>query len=314
VDDFAFKKGHRYGTLLVDLERHQPVELLPDRTAGALATWLHAHPGVTVIARDRSGEYARGATLGAPAAQQVADRWHLLQNLRDAVERICNRLYRTLQQLPPLTLPTVSATNYATLPMIQALRLPSAREQALRADARDRRLVRYDQARRLLSAGVSQLQIANQLQMGRATVRRFAAASTFPERVPRARQARLLDGYEGYLEERWCAGCTNASQLWREVHARGYRGVRKQVARWAQQQRCIPTTRVYHDLHIARPRIETNTQIMQPTTNCHHHITCRISPHTDCFFQDTAAFNTADDVLNPHPTVRHKPIIGFMLI
>jgi transposase len=237
VDDFAFKKGHRYGTILVDLERHQPIDLLPDRTAGTLATWLQAHPGVQVIARDRSGEYARGATLGAPAAQQVADRWHLLQNLRDALERMCNRLYRTLQQLPPLLLPSAVATTNALLPMIQALRLPSTHEQALRAHARDRRFVRYTQVRALITAGVSQFQIAKQLQMSRAAVRRFALASLFPERRPRARQARMLDGFEDYLEERWRSGCTNASQLWRELLARGYPGVRKQVARWAQQHR-----------------------------------------------------------------------------
>jgi hypothetical protein len=91
VDDFAVRKGRTSGTLLVDLERHRPIELLPDRTSGSLAALLKAHPGIEGISRDRSTEYARGATGGAPQAIQVADRFHLLVNLREALERLFDR-------------------------------------------------------------------------------------------------------------------------------------------------------------------------------------------------------------------------------
>ena len=91
VDDWAFRKGHRYGTILYDLETHQPVDMLADRTAESLTLWLKAHPGVEIISRDRASAYSEGAREGAPDAIQVADRFHLLKNLGDALERLLNR-------------------------------------------------------------------------------------------------------------------------------------------------------------------------------------------------------------------------------
>jgi transposase len=86
IDDFAFKKGNTYGTILVDLERQKVVDLLPERSTESLARWLTEHPGVEVAARDRSHVYAQGIAEGAPGAVQVADRWHLLHNLALALE------------------------------------------------------------------------------------------------------------------------------------------------------------------------------------------------------------------------------------
>jgi transposase len=108
VDDFAFRKGVRYGTLLVDLERGRPLELLPDRRAETLTTWLKEHPGVEVVTRDRSFEFAKGITGGALHAVQVADGFHLLVNLREMLERVVER---NRHRLPKIVLPQTTATE-----------------------------------------------------------------------------------------------------------------------------------------------------------------------------------------------------------
>jgi transposase len=100
VDDWAWRRGERYGSILVDLEAGRPVDLLPERTAAVLEQWLTEHPGMEVFVRDRSTEYARGATAGAPAATQVVDRWHVLRNVREVAERVLDRHAEDLRSLP----------------------------------------------------------------------------------------------------------------------------------------------------------------------------------------------------------------------
>ena len=240
VDDFAFRRGHRYGTIVIDLERQQRVDLLPDRSAATLATWLQGHPEVEIITRDRSTEYARGVTAGAPQAQQIADRWHLLVNLREALERMLTRLHAELRRLPPAAYGAVTPAVAVERRTRHPLRPASAQDQQMRSATRDQRRLRYEAVQALVADGVSQLQIAQRLGMSRHTVRRYAQAPQFPERAARARQRRMLDPYLPVLEAEWAAGCRNASALWRTIQQHGYPGVRKQIARWVQQRRTEP--------------------------------------------------------------------------
>src|SRR5204863_7649859 len=84
IDDWAIRKGQRYGSILIDLERHRPIDLLPEHASAPIATWFEEHPTVEIVARDRASIYAEALAKGAPHAQQVADRWHLTQNVGSA--------------------------------------------------------------------------------------------------------------------------------------------------------------------------------------------------------------------------------------
>ena len=227
VDDWARKRGCTYGTILIDQERHSVVDLLPDRTATALAAWLQAHPGVEIIARDRAGAYADGARRGAPDAIQVADRWHIIVNLREALERLVARKHAAVRAAaadlvpipsapPPIrTEPAApDASSGGSLTQVQ-------REQQAR---RARRYARYQEVVALHDQGLSARQIARTLGLARRTVQRFLQAEGFPERQPRRPRPTLVTPYEPYLRERWAAGCRNAAVLWREIRAQGFTG------------------------------------------------------------------------------------------
>jgi len=248
VDDWCRRKGRTYGTILVDMEQHRPLDLLMGREAAPLAQWLGDHPAVEIICRDRAGAYADGARQGAPNALQVADRWHLLKNLGEALERLLQRHH------PALTATAHALTEHARAAALQAIAadgaatppLPSlptdsspchlTRTQQEQQHRRDRRLARYEAVMDLQRQGLGVRAIARQLRIGRRVVRQYLTAPSFPERTPNRPRRTLLTPYEPYLRMRWEAGCQNAAALWRELRAQGFTGtesfVRQQVRPW----------------------------------------------------------------------------------
>jgi transposase len=243
IDDFAFKRGQRYGTLLVDLERRQPVDLLPDRQAETVAAWLSHHPGIEIISRDRAGAYAEGARLGTAQAMQVADRWHLLKNIRETLERLLTRDHHAIRQAA-MRVATRPGTPAAGAGTPEAATLATAvtpvsltRAQREQATRRERRLARYHEVVRLHQDGLPVRTIAQRLRMHRRTVRLFIRTGGFPERATPAARPSQLDGYREYLRQRWEAGCHNATVLWRELRAQGFRGCRTLVNRAIQPWR-----------------------------------------------------------------------------
>lgn len=235
VDDWAKCRGRVYGTILVDLERHRVIDLLTDRTAETLAQWLRAHPSVKVVARDRSMEYARGISEGAPQATQVADRWHLLVNLREALERLLDRIRPELNALVPVTV----SENPSDMPILR-LRPRSQGTEFVRQARQQQRQSLYEEIHRLRDAGTAIRAIAQQLHKSPTTIYKYLAMPEFPQKIARKRISSILDAYRDYLAQRWQAGCRNARQLWREIRQSGYPGTYRQVSRWAYERRESP--------------------------------------------------------------------------
>ena len=238
VDDFALRKRQTSGTVLIDQERHHPVALLPERTADTVAQWLREHPGVEVITRDRSQAYAEGARQGAPAATQVADRFHLLQNLAEALTQVftthgpaLDAVNAAVRQQP---VPLPDGTSAVPVPPPPT----PPPEQARAAQRAARRQAIYDKVWTLHRQGWTVPAIAAQVGRGRRTIERYLRTPTWPGRQHRSHYGRsLLNPSKDYLLERWNAGCRTAMQLFRELQPQGYTGSYRRVAAYASRLR-----------------------------------------------------------------------------
>jgi len=241
VDDWALKKGQNYGTILVDLEKRRPIDLLQGREAAPLEEWLKKHPEIEVIARDRAGAYADGSRKGAPQAKQVADRWHLMKNANEAFERLIQRQQKVIREaieklpVPQQTTASEKAATPAVVPETASEYKRSRSEREQRQAFHAERKASYDRVQELKLQGHTIIQIKKHLGLSYSQVASFYQAEEYPV-IKRARGRSQLDEFDAYLRERWSSGCHNAGQLHQELCEKGYPGsgvtVRRHVQLW----------------------------------------------------------------------------------
>ncbi|MEV6113006.1 ISL3 family transposase [Streptomyces sp. NPDC052109] len=211
VDEFALRRGRRYGTILVDVEAGRVVDVLPDRTSETFGAWLTSHPGAEIICRDRASAYTKAIKEAAPDAMEVADRWHLLQNLSDAIEKTCHQHRPCLKKHAerggdrPIQMPLVDA-------------LPPTRIV-------QRVLQHHAELTRMVAAGHPLSDIARRLGLDRKTVRRYRDTS-LDHLLDSARDRRpeKLDAFKPFLQQQYAVGITNGRILFQQIRERGFRG------------------------------------------------------------------------------------------
>lgn len=223
LDEFSFTRRH-FATVLVDLQTHRPIDLIDTHKAEPVATWLREHPGVEVVVRDRGGAFADAGRQGAPAAIQVADRFHILHNGGQAMEEVLRGRRRRIDHAivhaedPPSPLPLVPVR-------------PPSQEQQRASAVQQRRVRRWEEVRERHQRGDAISAIARAFGMSRMTVRHLVQTPEPPPPIqmpprPGGLRSPSLQPFVTYLQDRWQAGCQNISQLDREIRALGYRGSR----------------------------------------------------------------------------------------
>ena len=222
IDDWSWRKGRTYGTIIVDLERREVVDVLQDRTTAGTAEWLGQHPEVEIVSRDRCGLYAKGAREGAPQARQVADRFHLLQNLRETIETQLSRADRSTGRA---LLPESNDEDVATIANGPGGRREVAEHRHLikQTHRRSRQAV-FDQIHTLREARTSIADIARQTGFGPRSFRKWLKFNTPPERRAAAPKPCSPNYFLDYLSRRWAEGCVRGRELLYKIKLRGYSG------------------------------------------------------------------------------------------
>jgi transposase len=243
IDEWAWRRGHRYGTILVNLADHRVVDLLPDRSAASVAAWLAEHPTIGVVCRDRSDLYADGIRRGAPAAVQVVDRFHLVYNLRQVLEAFL------IDHRPALQAAAVGTALVLTpppgvgpvIPRYQGRRRSSkpAPPPAERPPRHARWVAVYEAVRTLRARGTPIATMARQLGISRPTVYAYLRRDTppGPRQLQRPPSARVLTPYVPYLIRRWRESGADSRQLWREIQTLGYTHSARTVRRFITRLR-----------------------------------------------------------------------------
>lgn len=222
--------------------------------------WLETHPGVEIISRDRGEIYAAAGRRGAPDATHVADRWHLLKNLGDALQKLMSRHTATLRQAAS-QLPR-ELTPEAELSQAPALSSPLRPRRRRSPPApvsaqRQRQLEMYEQVRALVGQGWTVAAIVDQLKLSRMTVRKYRDMESFRDQRTTVRVS-TAEPYRAYLEQRWAEGCTEAKQLWLELKAQGYQGQYKSVWQFTRYWE-LPQT-----LAVAKPAPPPTASVRTP--------------------------------------------------
>ncbi|HEV2462055.1 MAG TPA: ISL3 family transposase [Ktedonobacterales bacterium] len=249
VDDFAFRRGSHYGAVRVDLDQHRVLDLLPDRDAATFATWLEQHGGahVAVVSRDRGGAFAEGARQAAPQAVQVADRFHLLQNLGQALDQVLTREHHVLTDVADaVSAAAVGAAKErdtdaerASAPVTVTPEAPAAPRTRLEREhtaVEARRQARYERVVALATAGHSLREVARRAGVNRGTVRRYLRAGRYLSCAQHSRRPHSCAAFAMYLRQRWADGEHNRAALFAELQERGFTGgastVRQYVRGW----------------------------------------------------------------------------------
>jgi transposase len=219
IDEWAIHKGRTYATILVDLETRTPIDLLADAKVETVEAWLKEHPGIEVISRDRDTVFAQAASKGAPSAIQVADRWHLLQNLGDTMKRML--------EMNPLGLK--AATNGAPDEQEVITHLQQGEENKAVTNSE----LRHKQVKDLQAKGWAIKRIARYLKMHRQTVKKYMQLEKLPKKryLGVGGKSSLTKEQIQYLSKRWAEGDANAKQLWHELKGQGYQGAASSIYR-----------------------------------------------------------------------------------
>ena len=246
IDEFAFRKGHTYGTVLVDQERHKIIDLLPDREPQTVVAWLKKHPQIETITRDRNGGFAAAASQGAPDAQQIADRWHLIHNLADALTKVLDGKRTVIKTVFQMESAAHKETTTECEPLKNACENPPPRKASRTKQQQDQSHLKrqeiFDEIHRLSQSRLSGRAIARKLNLDPRTVRRYQHCDVCPDHAATGRwRKNLTEDQRRFVLERWNMGLHNITEIHRQLLETGVRVGRRTVARYLEHK-AKPTT------------------------------------------------------------------------